>query len=61
MGTFGSMTISTLTDAHAMLIFMICMAIFCFAFLMGKGFTDVYVLIGGWQEWFQADYPVDKR
>ncbi|MEK6193132.1 MAG: hypothetical protein N2F24_02725, partial [Deltaproteobacteria bacterium] len=34
-GNSGGMTISTLTDAHAMLILMICMAIFCFAFLMG--------------------------
>ena len=26
-----------------------------------KGFTKVYVLKGGWEEWFKANYPTEKK
>ena len=29
--------------------------------LMDGGYTKAYALKGGWYEWFQAKYPVEKR
>jgi rhodanese-related sulfurtransferase len=29
--------------------------------LIGMGFTNVYALKGGWNEWFKANYPMDKK
>ena len=29
--------------------------------LIGMGFTNIYVLKGGWNEWFKANYPVEKK
>jgi len=26
-----------------------------------RGYTKVYVLKGGWEEWFKADYPTEKK
>jgi len=26
-----------------------------------KGFTKVYVLKGGWEEWLKANYPIEKK
>jgi len=28
---------------------------------MGKGYTKVYALKGGWHEWFRANYPVEEK
>jgi len=28
---------------------------------MALGFTDVYALKGGWQEWFRAKFPVEEK
>ena len=29
--------------------------------LIEKGYTKVYVLKGGWEEWFNAGYPTEKK
>jgi rhodanese-related sulfurtransferase len=29
--------------------------------LIEKGYTKVYVLKGGWEEWFKAEYPTEKK
>jgi len=29
--------------------------------LLKKKFTKVYVLTGGWDEWFRAGYPVEPK
>ncbi len=29
--------------------------------LIEKGYTKVYVLKGGWEEWFKAGYPTEKK
>jgi rhodanese-related sulfurtransferase len=29
--------------------------------LFNMGYTNVYVLKGGWHEWFDAKYPVEKK
>jgi rhodanese-related sulfurtransferase len=29
--------------------------------LIDKGFTDVYALKGGWQDWFRNKYPVEEK
>jgi rhodanese-related sulfurtransferase len=29
--------------------------------LMKQGFTKVYALKGGWKEWQDAGYPVEKK
>jgi rhodanese-related sulfurtransferase len=29
--------------------------------LMEMGFTKVYALKGGWNEWFKAGYPTEKK
>jgi rhodanese-related sulfurtransferase len=29
--------------------------------IIDKGFTKVYVLKGGWQEWLNAQYPTEKK
>jgi rhodanese-related sulfurtransferase len=29
--------------------------------LMELGYTRVYALKGGWNEWKSADYPVEKK
>lgn len=29
--------------------------------IMEKGFTKVYVLRGGWEEWLNANYPTEKK
>ena len=29
--------------------------------LKEKGFTKVYVLKGGWEEWLKAGYPTEKK
>jgi len=28
---------------------------------MEKGYTKVYVLKGGWHEWFRAKFPVESK
>jgi len=28
---------------------------------MSKGYTKVYVLKGGWNEWYDSGYPVEKN
>jgi len=28
---------------------------------MKAGYTQVYVLKGGWKEWVKADYPTEKK
>jgi len=28
---------------------------------MGKGYTKVYALKGGWHEWFRAKYLVEEK
>jgi len=28
---------------------------------MGKGYTKVYALKGGWHDWFRAKYPVEEK
>jgi len=29
--------------------------------MMDNGYANVYALKGGWQEWFRAKYPVEKK
>jgi 3-mercaptopyruvate sulfurtransferase SseA len=29
--------------------------------MMDKGFTDIYVLKGGWNEWIRAKYPTEPK
>jgi 3-mercaptopyruvate sulfurtransferase SseA len=29
--------------------------------LMGKGFTKVQALKGGWNEWVESKYPVENK
>jgi rhodanese-related sulfurtransferase len=29
--------------------------------LISKGYTKVYVLKGGWNEWYYSGYPVEKK
>jgi rhodanese-related sulfurtransferase len=29
--------------------------------LIEKGYTKVYVLKGGWEEWLKAEYPTEKK
>ena len=29
--------------------------------LIAKGYTKVYVLKGGWEEWLKANYPTEKK
>jgi rhodanese-related sulfurtransferase len=29
--------------------------------LIKTGFTKVYTLKGGWNEWYKAEYPVEKK
>jgi rhodanese-related sulfurtransferase len=29
--------------------------------LMEKGYTKVYALKGGWEEWNKAGYPTEKK
>jgi rhodanese-related sulfurtransferase len=29
--------------------------------LIETGFTKVYALKGGWNEWYKAEYPVEKK
>jgi rhodanese-related sulfurtransferase len=29
--------------------------------LMGMGYTKVYALKGGWEEWPKANYPIEKK
>jgi len=29
--------------------------------LMAKGYKKVYVLKGGWNEWYNSGYPVEKK
>jgi rhodanese-related sulfurtransferase len=29
--------------------------------LMAKGYGNVYALKGGWKEWVNAGYPVEKK
>ncbi len=29
--------------------------------ILQKGFTKVYVLKGGWEEWLNANYPTEKK
>jgi len=29
--------------------------------LIQKGYTKVFALKGGWNAWFKAEYPVEKR
>jgi len=29
--------------------------------LLGMGYTQVYVLKGGWEEWLKAGYPTEKK
>jgi rhodanese-related sulfurtransferase len=29
--------------------------------LIEKGYTKVYVLKGGWEEWLKAEYPIQKK
>jgi rhodanese-related sulfurtransferase len=29
--------------------------------LRGKGYTKVYALEGGWTEWKNSDYPLEKK
>jgi len=29
--------------------------------MMADGYTNVYVLKGGWHEWFRAKYPVEEK
>jgi rhodanese-related sulfurtransferase len=29
--------------------------------LIGMGFTNVYALKGGWNEWSKANYPMEKK
>jgi 3-mercaptopyruvate sulfurtransferase SseA len=29
--------------------------------LLKMGFSKVYALKGGWNEWYKAEYPVEKR
>ena len=29
--------------------------------LIRKGYTKVYVLKGGWEEWLKAKYPIEKK
>jgi len=26
-----------------------------------KGYQKVYVILGGWQEWQKAGYPIEKK
>ncbi|MCI5219989.1 MAG: hypothetical protein D3914_12580 [Candidatus Electrothrix sp. LOE2] len=28
---------------------------------VAKGFSDVYVLEGGWRKWRSEDFPVEKK
>jgi rhodanese-related sulfurtransferase len=29
--------------------------------LIGMGFTHIYALKGGWNEWFKANYPTEEK
>jgi len=29
--------------------------------LIGIGYTKVFALKGGWKEWFEAKYPIEKK
>jgi 3-mercaptopyruvate sulfurtransferase SseA len=29
--------------------------------MIAKGYSQVYVLKGGWREWFRAKYPVEEK
>jgi rhodanese-related sulfurtransferase len=29
--------------------------------LIGMGFKNVYALKGGWKEWSEANYPMEKK
>jgi 3-mercaptopyruvate sulfurtransferase SseA len=28
---------------------------------MGKGYTEVFALKGGWEEWSRSKYPVENK
>jgi 3-mercaptopyruvate sulfurtransferase SseA len=29
--------------------------------LIGDGYSKIFVLKGGWREWFSSQYPVEKK